>query len=180
MKRRAFAERAGALATLAVAGCVSEPGGDVPAEGTAGGTDTPTPTPTEGTDEPTDTGTPAGTDEPSPGDPAAEFEVRDVSSGSGENTATVAFEEDAVTVDGVIGGRNGCYTARLREAETAEGALRVLVEAYEDRAEDEACTDALVDIEYAATVGFDDALPERVVVEHDSMGEVRTVADESR
>lgn len=196
-----FLERAGLLGAAALAGCLS----DRPADRSSGGapdddagegaTDTPTPSATEpvGTgEEPADTersGTvaepseaeePTGTDPPDSGEFSVEFDVHGVRSGSGANRATVAFGEGTVTVDGTIGGRNGCYTARLREAALSGDSLRVLVEAHEDRDEDELCTSALVDVDYVAAFDLEGPPPGRVVVEHDSMGDVRTVADERR
>lgn len=178
MNRRDVLARTGTLALALAAGCLTNPGDEEPPDGGDTPTGTPTDSPTPSDDPgPTETPSPTETPGPSAGDPT--FEILGVGPGQAENSAEVSFD-DGVTVEGTIGGRNGCYTARLAEAATADGTLRVLVEAYEDRAEDEACTDALVDVEYRARFRFDGAAPSRVVVEHDSMGEVRTVADVDR
>ena len=175
MDRRDVLARTGTLAVAALAGCLSNPGGNE--EPPVGG-DTPTDTPTDA-QTPTDDTTPTDEDGAEPSGRDASFEVLRVQSGQAENSATVSFG-DGVTVEGTIGGRNGCYWARLASTDLSDGTLRMLVEAYEDREDDEACTEALVDVDYRATVQFEESLPERVVVEHDSMGETRTVADVER
>jgi hypothetical protein len=186
MKRRDVLAGTGALAAAALAGCLSDPVGQEPPQG---GT-----TPTDSEDAGGNGGSTDGGNDGGGGDgdgnggggcgdgtPSnVSFEVRSVQSGQGENSASVTFDDDEVTVDGTIGGRNGCYTARLASVEQSEGTLRVDVGSYEDKGEDEACIQGLVDIDYVAAIAFDQCLPERVVVEHESLGETHTVADESR
>lgn len=169
MKRRGLLAGASTVAATVLGGCLSDPldGEEPPAGGT---------TPT---DTPTDSSTPTDGNSPTPSMQDSSFEVLGVESGQGENSADVSFD-DAVTVEGTIGGRNGCYTARLAAADSTDEGLRILVEAYEDKEEGEMCTEALVDIDYRATFEYEGELPERVVVEHDSQGEKRTVADEQR
>lgn len=95
------------------------------------------------------------------------FEVRDVGESDRDESASVAFEGDTITVAGTITGNNGCYTARLADARIEDGELVVAVESYEDADEDEMCTQALVAIEYDAVVEIDGELPGSVRVEHD-------------
>lgn len=168
MKRRAVLAGATTLTAAGLAGCLSDPGSGEPPVGG----DTPTETPTASP-------TPADGDSPTPSRPDASFEVLRVESGQGENSASVSFGDD-VTVEGTIGGRNGCYTARLADTNLSDGTFTVVVEAYEDREEDEMCTESLVDVDYEAAFSFEGSLPARVVVEHESLGETRTVADETR
>lgn len=180
MKRRSLLAGATTLTTAALAGCLSTPGsnGEPPVGGNTT-TDTPT-----GSQTPTDD--PGSTDSPTPTDDGTtqsnqggSFEILRIGPGQGENSATVSFD-DGVTVEGTIGGRNGCYRARLASTEQSGETFRVRVEAYEDADDDEVCTQSLVDIDYRATFAFPESLPGRVVVEHDSMGETRTVAEEDR
>lgn len=184
MDRRDFLARTGALAAAALAGCLTDPPGAGTPIGGETPTDTPTPTETDGsagTDEPTETDTPAPTDDPTETPIAADasFEIQGITPGGGANSASVSFD-DGVTVDGTIGGNNGCYTARLKSADRSGDTLTVVVEAYEDSDTREACTQSLVDIDYVASFTFDESPPERVVVEHASGGETETVAEETR
>lgn len=94
------------------------------------------------------------------------FEVLEVRSSGEEERASVAFEDGSITVTGTIGGNNGCYTARLADATIGDGALTVSVESYEDAGEGRDCTQALVVIEYRATVTTDGTPPASVTVEH--------------
>ncbi|MEF8841333.1 MAG: hypothetical protein V5A62_06860 [Haloarculaceae archaeon] len=94
------------------------------------------------------------------------FEVLDVRSSSEDETTSVTFEDGTITVSGTIGGNNGCYTARLADATVGDGTLTVSVESYEDAGEGRDCTQALVVIEYRATVTTDGNPPASVTVEH--------------
>ena len=165
MRRRTLLAGTAALATAALAGCLGEsPGSDGDTSKSPAGTDSP-----------------ALTDS-APSTPAlseSTFAVETITPGGGENAASVSFG-DGVTVTGTIVGNNGCYTAELASAELAEGTLTVVVEAVEEKSEDEMCTQALVDVDYEAAFTFEGGLPERVVVRHVSMGETRTVAEQTR
>lgn len=183
MQRRTLLCAAAVAGAGALAGCADtdpDPGG--PGDGstdspTGSPTDSPTDSPT-GTDDgsgnsPTDSPTesPTPTEEPGSGSrrvTGRSFEVRDNSCGQGEDSATVERGDDRVVVDGTISGRNSCYTAELKEARYDEGAdeLTVAVRSYEDRADDEACMECIVDIDYRATVEFEGGTPGEVTVRH--------------
>lgn len=107
-----------------------------------------------------------GADEESEGIGQVSFEVLEVESGTGEESASVSFE-DGVLVEGTIGGQNACYTARLADVSLSGGELTVAVESYEDADEGQMCAQALVGIEYEARIELADGEPESVVVEHD-------------
>lgn len=188
MRRRDALQLAGPLAVAGLAGCLTEARRDEP--GASGGEDAPTATPTpgsEGTDTPgsasDDGGGHEDEDTPVPGASPelvdSTFEVRSQGPSLDESAARVEFGE-GVTVSGTIRGRNGCYTAELDDAAGGRGGLRVLVRAYDASDADGVCTQEMVDLEYEATFEFEGSLPDRVVVEHDSGSEFRTVADVER
>lgn len=151
MRRRTVVRRTAAIGVAAVAGCM---GGE----------------PTAGT----------STDVPVSikGDPR--FTVHDRSGGDGEETATVVFdaEKPAVTVEGIIVGKNGCMTAVLESAEygTTDDELVITVGTrHVTDAGERLCTQPLVDISYTAGVAFNNGLPGAVEVIHQSQGGTRTV-----
>ncbi|MFC5368524.1 hypothetical protein [Salinirubrum litoreum] len=96
-------------------------------------------------------------------------------------SASVAWGETDVTVTGCLTGRNGCSVPVLGSAEydAAADELAVTVTTEEDDAGG-ACTQALTDLGYEATMTFENGLPDRVVVTHETMGETTTAADASR
>jgi hypothetical protein len=135
MHRRTLLTACSAVLASGGVGCL----GDM---GTTGGPDedtqTSTATKTE-PDETTDTNTMTR---------EAQFEVIATSQRSQEETAAVTFGETTIEIEGTIKGRNGCYTARLDEITITDGTLTVAVESYEDREDDEVCTEAIVYIDY--------------------------------
>jgi hypothetical protein len=157
---------------------------DTPADGSeAPSTDDPGTEPTDGDDATTDTdGSPGdGTDDGTPSDGSSgvgetSFEVLEARCGSGADTATVAVDGGTVTVDGVAGASNACYTARLGGATLADGTLTLSVGTYVPESEQETgCATCLYDVSYTATATVSGDAPGTVVVEHD--GEVVTRAD---
>lgn len=105
------------------------------------------------------------------------FEVLSRACGEGRNEATVRFDGDAVAVDGTVGGRDSCDTARLAEASLLDGELTVVVEVVEeDPVGTVACAQCLTDIEYAFEASVPDGGPDRVRVVHDSADGRSTVA----
>jgi hypothetical protein len=157
MQRRDLLATAGAAAAAALAGCLSSGTGSDP-DGEPTGTDSPTPSPT-----------------PERGVSDSSFTVEAVGAGEVQNEATVSFD-DGVTVEGTIAGRNGCYTASLAEVSYGDGTLTVRVESHERDGAD-VCTDAIVEVDYVATFALEGPAPTAVVVEHDSLDEVQTVAE---
>lgn len=163
-RRRFLSALSGLAGTAGLAGCLGGPGGTV-------GTDTPPPTDTP---LPTDSGDGAVT-------PAEQsFEVLDRGCGQAENSATVSFGEDSVTVEGVIGGRDTCDTARLASAGLHHDVLTVVVEVVEAETEGTpVCGQCLTDIEYAYHATGLRGGPARVRVVHRTADgeETVTVAD---
>lgn len=103
------------------------------------------------------------------------FEVGGAKCGQGEQRADVTRGEARVDVDGTSRGRNGCYTAELADATYDDGAdeLTITVRAYED-GDGQYCQQCIVDIDYRASVEFEDGTPATVRVLHD--GEQVTTA----
>ena len=96
-------------------------------------------------------------------------------------SASVSWDETAVTVTGCLTGRNGCSVPVLggTEYDAAADELAVTVTTGEEDSGG-ACTQALTDLGYEATMTFENGLPGRVVVTHETMGETTTAADASR
>lgn len=154
MKRRTVLSSAGGLALFALAGCLDRGGaGNDPYEED-------------------DANLPDGVVDRT-------FEVVSVRGGSQTQEADVSFD-NRVRISGTTTGNNGCYTARLKDVSFEGGELEVTVEAYEDKDDDQMCTQSLVEIEYEASFQFEGDLPDRVVVKHDSMGGVETVTEVNR
>lgn len=155
MRRRdVLAEFGGLAAATGLAGCLGGPGRSTP-------TDTP---------DPTDSGDRAVT----PAEIA--FEVTDRRCGNSENAASVTFGEDTVRIDGVIGGRDTCDTARLVSAGLHHDVLTVVVEVVEEsHTATAACGQCLTDIAYEFTAsGLRDG-PARVRVVHRTADGEQTV-----
>ena len=168
MNRRDVLGLSGTLALAGLAGCLTNPVGD--------GEDPEGDGPQPGDDDPGGDGDRGE----APELVDSSFEVKDSGPGDEDgNRAEVSFD-DVVTVEGYIIGRNGCYTAELDNADAGTGGLRMLVRAYEDEDAGDMCTQGLVEIHYEATFEFEGELPANVAVEHDSMDEVRTVAEAAR
>jgi hypothetical protein len=149
VRRRGFL--GGTVAAAApIAGCLDT--GDAGEEPTGDPTAEPTDTPSSTTDGRTleDTA----------------FEVTTVECGSDYGHHGVTTSGDTVTVEGVLDGRNTCYTAELVRGEYVgeTDTLFVEVEARESE-EAAACGQCIVEIHYVATFAFDDGTPERVEVE---------------
>ena len=148
MRRRVFL--GGAAAAAAVAGCLDadDAGVEPTDEPTAESTDTPSPTPDGRTLEDT------------------AFEVTNVECGSDYGHHDVTTSGDTVTVEGVLDGRDTCYTAELVRGEYAGETDTLFVEVEAREAEDAAaCGQCIVEVHYVATFTFDDGTPEQVEVE---------------
>lgn len=155
MRRRDLLVATGGLATAGLSGCLGDPDGSAPTE---------TPEPTNSGDHPI---TPTETS----------FDVLDRACGNGDNRATVTFGEDSVSVDGVIGGRDTCDTARLASAGLHLDVLTVVVEVVrEPHTATVACAQCLTDIEYAFSASGLRGGPARVRVVHRTADGEETVA----
>lgn len=155
MQRRELLAAVGGLAaTGGLAGCLGEPGGSTPSE---------TPLPTDSGDHPI---TPTETS----------FQVVGRNCGAGENAASVSFGADSVSIDGVIGGRDTCDTARLAAAGLHLDVLEVVVEVVEEpHTETVACGQCLTDIEYAFSASGLRGGPAQVRVVHRTADGEQTV-----
>ncbi|MFD1685418.1 hypothetical protein [Halobellus litoreus] len=172
MRRRTVLSGLAVSLPLALAGCTGDSGPDDP-----GGTDT--------TDEQSETETPS--DEPdtpdgtvTPGRVSATLVPREECPNPGE--ATVSFGDEAISVVGCVVGNNGCNVQRLQEVDydTETEALTVVVAAVEEREEDEACTEALVNLGYEVDIETDGTSVTSVRVVHDDVDGRRTVVDVTR
>ncbi len=97
-----------------------------------------------------------------------------------DGQATITGPTDGVvSIDGCLWGPTGCSVVRLAAADydVDSGTARVAIETVEDRATDEACTQALVALGYQVQLRFDYGVPRRVVVVHDDANGNRTVAE---
>jgi hypothetical protein len=88
--------------------------------------------------------------------------------------ASVSREGTTVTVEGTIGGSDGCQTAALAAATYDAGADELRVDVKTEKRKSGACVQCLVEIDYVADFSFEGGLPGSVVVSHE--GEVVTEA----
>ncbi|WP_348612314.1 hypothetical protein [Halobaculum rarum] len=166
MDRRTVLSLAAGVGSAALAGCTGGAGGGSGGGGEPNESPDPTETPNEQDEFPRITD--------------RSFTRTGDADDQGES-ASVAFDTDLVTVTGVIQGKNGCMRASLAAAEydpdTDE--LRVRVETVREGGD--SCTQQIVYRGYEAAVEFAGGFPASVVVvEHESMGEVRIATDVTR
>lgn len=150
MQRRTLIAAGAAITTTGIAGCL----GETPTSGPSDGD------PDESDDSPDST--PEGTylaDQ--------SFEVERVECGSEYGDHEVTTEDGVITVEGILDGSNGCYTAELVTAEYDADAdeLYVEVESVDGSDEGEMCTQCIVEIEYVATFTFENDAPANVRVD---------------
>ncbi|MBX0287210.1 hypothetical protein EGH22_12790 [Halomicroarcula sp. F28] len=106
---------------------------------------------------------------PTPSLTGSGFEVDSIQGGTETDSATVSVDGTDIVVEGTIWGSNGCQTAELGSVNynSDAGELTVPVRTVEDSEAGDACTTGIVEIEYTATVKFENGTPETVVVTHD-------------
>ncbi|EMA10931.1 hypothetical protein C437_02827 [Haloarcula vallismortis ATCC 29715] len=82
----------------------------------------------------------------------------------------MAFDGNQVVVEGTIWGADGCKTAEMTEAayDSASDELRISVGTKQQTDAGDMCTQAIMEIDYRATVTFANGLPGTVVVSHDT------------
>ncbi|UIP00707.1 hypothetical protein Hbl1158_04945 [Halobaculum sp. CBA1158] len=184
MDRRTALSLIASVGATALAGCTGSGADDGTdgdeTDGSTGDDGTDGSTGDDGTDGPDDSTTePPADDGSSPSITDRSFSRLGDAAEPGES-ASVAFDGDRVRCAGVIQGRNGCMEAELDSATyDADGdELRVRVTTVREGGD--YCTQQIVDREYEAVVTFAGGLPGAVVVEHESMGEVRTATDVTR
>ena len=153
MDRRTLLGTVSSVGTVALTGCLSGGGDGTPSAATTG-TATATPTPTPAPD-------PTLTD--------STFTVVGNQSGTQNDSAAVSVDGGTVIIGGTIWGRDGCQTAELRSVNYDRGADELLVPVQTTERSDagDSCTQAIVEIDYTATISFENGPPETVVVTHD-------------
>ncbi|MFB6353774.1 MAG: hypothetical protein ABEJ92_06775 [Halobacteriales archaeon] len=158
MRRRDLLAGLGGLAGTGLAGCLASAPGDTPSPPTS-----PSPDPTDSGDHPV---TPA----------EQSFAVLDRHCGQGENAATVRFEDDRVVVEGVIGGRDTCDTARVASAGIHLDVFTLVVEVVEEpHTATVGCGQCLTDIAYRYRASSPRGGPATVRVVHLTAAGRRTV-----
>lgn len=159
MRRRHLLSGLATLVTVGSAGCAGGSDGGASETRTATASETPTAT------------------EPTVGLVAATLVPRDRCTDPGG--ATVRLDDDPVTVIGCVIGKNGCTRPRLTSVDRDDGAVRIVVAAIEERDDDEACTEALVNLGYEVRLDSESSLTSVTVV-HDDVDGRRVVADVTR
>ncbi|MFQ3294462.1 MAG: hypothetical protein ACI9PP_000921 [Halobacteriales archaeon] len=186
MKRRVLLKRMAALGGAgAVAGCLSEsdsPGGggnesDDRTTTAPDESDDATSTPTEESEDVSSTPTATETPEPAPAVNSESIETNGTRCKQGSEQATVGFETESVAVKGAIESPDPCHEATLETVEYDPDADQLTVRVgLKD--EDGACQSCLGMVNYQVTVGFDNATPGNVTVEHvGTNGEATTVTE---
>ena len=149
MKRRSLLAATVAATTASIAGCLGGGPGTDPENG----------------DE--DDATPTST--PKPDGPRLvdqSFEVKRVDCGNDYGDHDVTTDDGVVTVEGVLDGRNTCYSAELVTSEYDAAADELYVEIESVASEDrEACATCIVEIEYVATFTFEGGEPSSIRVD---------------
>lgn len=99
----------------------------------------------------------------------AAFEIVEVAPGPADGDVDASFDDATrtVVVRGVMAGSDGCASARLRSVRRERDRLVVDVESVDTRGPGEACTDAVVAVEYRAEVTVDGDLPSEVTITQD-------------
>ncbi|WP_159899164.1 hypothetical protein [Salinirussus salinus] len=120
-------------------------------------------------------GSDGGTDDSPPVLEGSSLTVTDVSSGTTDTTADIAFRTEAneVRVRGTVQGDDRCKTAALGDVtyDPEADALAVdVVTVDRPGTEGEACADQVIFIDYEATVDFSGGLPREASVSHDGQG----------
>jgi hypothetical protein len=149
MDRRRVLRDCGLIAVASVAGCL----------------DTDFETASNGLDEDEDGAEGNEEDEAGP-EIETNFETIATDCGTGENRAEITTDGKTVLIEGVIDGRNGCYSAELSRTSIDDDQLRIEVESY-DNSEDELCTQCLTDVVYEARISIDSNHVSEIIVEHD-------------
>jgi hypothetical protein len=96
--------------------------------------------------------------------------------------ATVDLGTGSATVRGCVVGKNGCTVPRLRDVtlDAETDVATVTVASVEEREDDEACTEALVNLGYQARVDTGGATLTGLEVVHDDVEGRRVVVDVTR
>lgn len=167
MKRRTLLATLGTISTGAVAGCASGSGGSDGSTDSNETDDTATETPTE---------TPSSTPDTTPTHEESSLVRQGDCDKSSARSATVAFGETVVDVDGCLTARDGCHYPALVDAGYEDDVFRVVVEEIDESDPDEVCTEAIEYRDYAVESSFESGTPTTVEVVHDTAQGRETVA----
>lgn len=178
MKRRTLLKGvATAAAGGVLAGCLEEPAdpgapGTDDADGGDGAGDDPDGDGTDGDDD-----VPFDLDESPPtGSSTQTIVTRETTCGETDR-ATVSWSEDSIVVSGWITASNPCHEAVVDGVEVEDDVATVSIGIRGD--EEEVCIQCLGEINYEATIRFDDRPPAEVVVRHVGMEELDEVTRET-
>lgn len=161
MNRRTFLTVVAVGSVAGVAGCVSSTNPGTGSEST--------------TDDPTTEQSPTFTNK--------SFTVLSKDCGSAVSEASVSFqpEQSQVQVSGTIFGPSACYTGTLESASyDGESDTLTVHVVTEEPDEDAMCAQCIQEIQYEASIGFENGLPETVVVTHTTDGKAHEVARASQ
>jgi len=175
MKRRDVLKRASALAGIgAVAGCTG--GAESPGGGGGGDDDT--------TDEDTTTEEPMESSTPTDGGATAitgqSMTTVERACMSGNQSATVTWEETAVVLTGTLKASDPCHDAVFGDVSFDAEANELTAEVTLTAQDADACQSCIGGIEYEGRVEFDGPAPASVTVVGSSMGDETTLAEESK
>lgn len=166
MRRRHLLSGLATLVIVGSAGCVGGSDGGASESRTATASDASTAT-TTASEAPTAT-------EPTAGLTATTLVPREECADPGG--ASVRLDDNPVAVVGCVIGRNGCTRPRLSSVDRDGGAVRVVVAAVDERNDEEACTEALVNLGYEVQFDSENS-PTSVTVVHDDVDGRRVVAE---
>lgn len=165
MNRRALLGTGAAAGLGLLAGCTGDGPGGAPDDGESGSpTQSPTPKPTRPTD--------------------ASFDADEARCGQRTNEATVETETDdgyRVVVTGTTSASDPCHAAELESYDFDEAADELTLNVVTTETDDgDVCAQCIAEIDYEATVTFQNGLPETVVVRHDDEEVASAASDSSK
>ena len=168
MNRRAILTQVAGLGGVALAGCVSN--GDDTGGGGSG----------DETDEQTATNTEPPTEMP-PRLTDSTIAVQNVDCGQQVSEATVAFESHRVVITGTIWAPDPGWTATLVDAASKHEADKLAVTVgVEESDEDGMVAQCIAEVDYEVTATFESAVPDTVMVTHETNDGSETVATADR
>lgn len=175
MKRRDVLKRASALAGIgAIAGCTGGAG----SPGGGGDDDTTDEDESTTTEEPTESST--TTDGAATAITGQSMTTVERACMSGSQSASVAWEDDAVVLTGKLKASDPCHDAVFGDVEFDAEAGELTAEVTLAAQDVDACQSCIGGIEYEGRVEFDGTAPTSVTVVGKTMGDETTLADESK
>lgn len=194
MQRRDILKRAGAATTVGLlGGCLGRNDGGSGGSAPDGSNETDTTTTTHNTTTSentttggtTETGTKTGTSTTTTDATVTDRSLKVTSAGCGQpnNEASVEFDDSKkqVVITGTIAGSDSCARPTLEVGKTdpkKDTFMAIIGTKKKDG--NVGCSQCITEIEYRATLTFEDSLPESVKVTHESMGKSKVVGGASR